>query len=948
MTPERWEKITEIYQEALDISETDRRAFLSEKCRGDADVLREVESLLAADAEAGDFIEEPVVGNIAIDETDALLFPSGHMLGRYRIEKLIGTGGMGEVYLALDTTLNRQVALKILPERWASDQGFVQRFRNEALAAATLNHPNVATIYTVEDHRQRPFITMEFIEGTTLREAVPPHGISLVDFTNWFDSISDALAHAHDKGIIHRDIKPGNIMIAERGHPKVLDFGLARIGRDASIEASTIQEITAPGQVLGTPSYMSPEQAEGRTQDRRSDIFSLGIVMYEALTGVRPFVGENYGEVIHGIVSKNARPVNELRPYAPREIVRMISKCLEKEPSNRFSSMHEIRAVLKRNRLESREPSTLDSFVRRFYRESASGQRGWLLLAAALVAIVSVAAWYYFSGRESTLDASNITFSKLSQSNNVVYAHVTPDARSIVYNTIEENEERAMWIRRMDDRTALQLLPSAKVWFWGGLAISHDNSQVYYITADRSARYGTLYRISTLGGQPRKLVDTVNDLGSLSPDGTRILAVRYGDNAQIFSVNAQDGGDEQVIATAPAGTIYRDPQFSTDGKTIFASKVENVGSLETWTLVEIAADGSGEKIILPARRQKINEIAVIPGDGSLLVNQVDAASYLNQLFRVRISDGSETKITNDLNSYFGVSVSADGRSIVTAQRMEANDIYWGFTGEPSQTTKATKESSAHIRTSWVPDGRLVFGALENNLPQIWITAFDGRQPIRLSGGKHADLEPVVSFDGKFVFFTSDRTGERKIWRMNIDGSSPILIGPDEGTGINPKVSPDGRELYFAVNKIDGRFLGRVPIDGGTIELEAPFSRSYWDISPDLQRIAFVEYGDDNEIKGVVVRPVNGDAADVVRLDITPQLIFLWSADGREIYYRDRAGEHLSTIYAINVRTGAKRVFLSANPDTIHHLSFSPDGRKFAVIRGKLLTDAILLEVNKGR
>lgn len=945
MTPEQWEKITELFQAAADLPEAECRALLDEKCSDDPIVRREVESLLAAGSEAGDFIEEPIVGNIDLEETDALLFSSGYMLGRYRIDRLIGTGGMGEVYLALDTTLKRPVALKILPERCAADPGFVRRFRNEALASATLNHPNVATIYTVEEHLGRPFITMEYIEGVTLRELVSPRGISLADFTHWFESIADALAHAHDKGIIHRDVKPGNIIITRRGHPKVLDFGLARLGREhGTDERSTLREITEPGLVMGTPSYMSPEQAEGRVQDHRSDIFSLGIVMYEALTGVRPFKGESYSEMISEIVSSEAQPLNELRPDVPREIARMITKCLAKDPSKRFSSMHEIRAVLKRNQFVSRETSTMDSFVRRFYRESRSGSGTWVGLAAILVVIISISAWYFFSGTQPGIDPSNISFSKLSQSNNVVYAHVTPDGRSVVYNTIEENEDRSMWIRRVDDPTALQLLPPARVWFWGGIAVSADSSQVYYITAERSARSGSLFRISTLGGQPRKLVDSVNDLGSLSPDGERLLLVRYGENTQLISVSSQDGGSERVILTAAAGTIYRDPQYSIDGRSIFASKVENIGNAETWTLVEIPSEGGPERVVLPARRQKINEIAVLPTGSALLVNQVDAASNLNQLFRVRVSDGSETKITNDLNSYFGVSVSADGRSIVTAQRMEENDIYVGSTTNPERLSKATRESTAYIRSSWTPDGRLVYGALENNLPQIWLTALDSKQPTRLSSGNSADYEPVVSPDGRFVFFVSDRTGERKIWRMNIDGSSPSMIGPPDGTGINPKVSPDGQKILFTVNRPDGRYLGRMPVDGGKLELEKHYSRSYWDISPDSQLVAFVQFNESGEAAGVAVRSVNADNSDVTILDISPQSVFAWSRDGREIFFRERnlSDDHFSTIYAIDIKTKTKRMFLSTKPDTVHHLAFSNDGSRFAVLRGNLLTDAVLL------
>src|SRR6188768_1295915 len=224
-----------------------------------------------------------------------------------------------------------------------------------------------------------------------------------------------------------------------------------------------------------------------------------------------------------------------------------------------------------------------------------------------MVVVLSVAAWYYFSRPETPpFTLENISQRKLSQSNNVVYAHITPDGNSIAYHTIEDNETRTLWIRRIADRNALQLLPPRPVQFWGGLTLTEDGSSIFYVTAERAARHGTLYRISSLGGQPRKLVDAVNDLGSLSPNGDRLLIVRYGEKTQLISVMAADGSDERVLRSSSPDTLYRDPQFSVDGKRVYSIRFDREAGVEFWSLVEMSADGGNETVLIPKQRPKMS------------------------------------------------------------------------------------------------------------------------------------------------------------------------------------------------------------------------------------------------------------------------------------------------------------------------------------------------------
>ncbi|HEX8288634.1 MAG TPA: alpha/beta fold hydrolase [Pyrinomonadaceae bacterium] len=345
MTPEKWEQITEIYHSALDLEAGERKAFLEKMCAGDESLRREVESLLSANSQAGTFIAETVIKDIApfLTNKDALSLKD-ETLGHYEILSRIGAGGMGEVYLAKDTRLNRPVALKTLPLSLSNHPDSLRRLKIEAQAAATLNHPNVAIVYSVEEIGGHSFFTMEYVEGKPLDEFIPDGGLDLETFLEWFIQISAALAHAHEKGVVHRDVKPGNIMITADRVPKVLDFGLAQF--DNTKTNPSALRITFSGQIFGTPSYMSPEQADGKQIDFRSDIFSLGVVMYEAITGERPFQGESYASVVSEVLTKNLRPVIEIKPETPFMLARLITRCLEKEPRKRFGSMREVQTFL--------------------------------------------------------------------------------------------------------------------------------------------------------------------------------------------------------------------------------------------------------------------------------------------------------------------------------------------------------------------------------------------------------------------------------------------------------------------------------------------------------------------------------------------------------------------------------------------------------------------------
>jgi serine/threonine protein kinase len=947
MTPEEWEKVSEIYHAAAELDGDARSRFLDERCGGDKTLLREVESLLAASSEAGDFIAEPVGGSFAAEVLRGNGFSSGETIGHYRIVSRIGTGGMGEVFLADDTRLGRQVAIKTLSAMFDGDESFLKRFRNEARAAASLNQPHVATVYAVDEHAGRPFIALEYIDGKTLDELIPERGVDVRTFTQWFVPVASALAHAHDRGVIHRDVKPGNIMITKEGVVKILDFGLACFRRSGDRHINAETELTAAGQLLGTPSYMSPEQARGEEVDHRTDIFSLGVLMYEAITGQRPFQGDSNAEIVSNLLKSDPPAVEALNPTIPPLLSRLIGRCLQKRRRDRPQNMSDVCEVLEDLDLPPQPMPLNRSFSQRFYRQVRSGRVWPNLLGAGIVLLLALGGWLYFS-RDGGPPANfrNMAIRRLSQSSYVVFAAISPDGNSLVYNTIEDNGNRSLWIRRLEDHNSLRLVESQPVEYWGGLTINRDTSQVYYITADRASAVGTLYRISALGGTQRKLASGVNDLGALSPDGKRLLFVRYEDRMRISSVNSDDGGDERVIREedqAPENLIFRDPQYSADGRYIYYSRMDRVDGVEWWALVRIPAEGGDETVVLPRRKERINEIAVLNDGTGLVVNTADAVSKLSQLFYVSLPGGEPTRLTNDINSYFGVSVDRSGRSIVAAQRYDERWIWVGDAADPEDARSITPESNVNRLAEWTPDGRLVYDAVDNSLPHIWIMNADGSGRQQLSSNDSGDQHPRVSGDGQFIVFTSNRNGYDQVWRMNIDGSNQVLLAPVEGVTSWPRFGADGRTVFFQWTRGNQVKLGKVAIDDGSVTEVERFGDSAWAISPDGSRVAYVMRDESAARNRLAIRRLDEAEPEMV-LDSSPIYLLRWRPDGNALYVRERnAGENpYATVVEYDLITAKRRIFLSTAPNYVIDLTFSPDGKRIATVRGHLSTDAVLL------
>jgi len=526
--------------------------------------------------------------------------PSGTRLGRYEVHSRIGAGGMGEVYLAHDTQLDRTVALKILPADVASDRQRMRRFIQEAKAAAALRHPSIAHIYEIGETEGTNFIAMEFIEGETLDQKIQ-HKVDLKKLLEYLIQVTEGLAKAHAAGIVHRDLKPDNIMITHDGYAKVLDFGLAKllekpepqsINQEGFSKAPTVMlpQHSQPGTVMGTVGYMSPEQAQGKTGeiDHRSDIFSFGCVLYEVVTSDRPFDGASAVETLHKIVYESAPPIKDFNPTAPADLQRIVRRCLSKDPDERYQTIKDVAIELKEVRREmdgrpeqesptSQAPSSsaaksgieradtkgiaeLASTTAEAIRPTSSAEYlvseirshkigATIFLAVLVIALSGVAFGLYkfiYSNRPAApFDAMKIT--RLTSIGNVTSAAISPDAKYVAY-AVRSGDGTSLWIRQVATTSNVQVVPPSGDNYYFGLTFSPDGNFVYYISRIAGG-FTVLYQMPVLGGGSRKVIEHLNSPISFSPDGKQFAFIRNRPEESALMVANADGGGEQTIAT---------------------------------------------------------------------------------------------------------------------------------------------------------------------------------------------------------------------------------------------------------------------------------------------------------------------------------------------------------------------------------------------------------------
>ncbi|MGQ0542858.1 MAG: protein kinase domain-containing protein [Blastocatellia bacterium] len=920
---------------------------------------------------------------------------TGEQFGRYEIRNKIGEGGMGEVYSAHDAELDRSVAIKLLPNEFTSDDERKARFRQEARVVSALNHPNIITIYEIGENDFGHFLATEFIEGTTLREIIKRESLTLTRILKIIEQAANALVAAHHERIVHRDVKPENIMVRRDGIVKVLDFGLAKpvVGFKSADDSS--ENKTIPGTVMGSARYMSPEQARGLEVDERTDIWSLGVVLYELLVGKAPFDGETTADTLAAVIYHDPEPIANILPNIPVELQRILRKSLQKDREERYQDvkdfaldikelLHEIEHANSGNRSGhvtsspdfnenptmihrtiSANHSTDKTTVMTSGKSYAAprNRRRWPLIAGPALAVVLMAfgalAFFNWQIAETPLAATAFVRPQISRINTdgrVLLPVISPDGKYVAY-VAGEFGSRSLVVRQIATDSIVTVVPPTNLNLHS-VTFSPTGDYVYYCQTSTDFSINTLYQVPTLGGTPKKLIEDVDSAVTFSPDGKQFAFARHRSDTNedvIFIVNVETLAAEPLISNRETDYNFFANRlaWSPDGRTILTGAGKRQSGFVTNT--DVAEILISEKKVRPLNRREFffitNLVWFADGSGFLFSGR-ETQNSPNQIWRSSYPSSEIEQITNDFNDYLDVSVSSDGRNIITLKGDTVSSV-WRYSPATKKNTQLTTESrnlEGYHGLVQRRDGKLIYSRNEGKEADLWISDDDGKNARALLAEPGYSVMPVTTPDGKNIIFNLQKDKSSRIWKTDADGKNAVRLTNEDANyaDFNPQVTPDGKYVIFQ-RKIgnDERFsLMKVPVGSGPTE---PFYESdnlsvfQPRISPDGKRIAYTTYDVRSFQKKLMIATILDNKFGKVEREIEYNLVnqFMWSPDSKSLTILTNRGG-AQNIWRQPADGSPATQITDFKSGKILNFAWTEDGKEMIIARGNTNNDLILI------